>query len=41
MVEVKGLIKVEAPVGDGDDDGWSGPRKSFAKDLTMKNFHAA
>jgi len=38
MVEVKGMLRVEAPVGDGDDDYFPN-RKSFSKDLTLSNFH--
>jgi len=41
LIEVKGMIRVEAPVGDGDDDSWGNTRKSFVKDMTMPNFHAA
>lgn len=41
MVEVKGFIKVEAPVGDGDDDdGWGSATRRFVRDLTLTNFNA-
>ncbi len=41
MVEVKGFIRVEAPVGEGDDDeDWGNARKRFVRDLTLSNFNA-
>jgi hypothetical protein len=41
LIEVKGFIRVEAPVGDGDEFDFGRQRKPFVKDLTMKKFHAA